>query len=583
MSAAPPSPLASEPTIQAPARPNRRRRQTPLPTNGNGHAGEADRIWYRSPWKWFFSLKVGIVLLVILTIASTIGTLIDPLERAQALVYYTWWFKLLLLALAINMGCATTQNIIQKLLPSRALRVHDQVAFFRSAALATRRPYAGGVAEVAEAFRRRGFEVKVEGNAGMARSGWLGRWGAPVSHVGLIVVLLAGFVASWVAKEGYIQVIEGGSTTTMRMRGTNAEVPLGFTITVDDFDTGFFPRTRIPSHYISQITATRGGQPIYAGPVEVNHSPRLLGWRAHQTSYQEMQGVARHEVEVTPPGSATPIVLEMTLGQTRALPGMPGHTLSVDAAMRWRVMQGGVEVGSGSLGAAHSHGSMLEVLVDRFEPDFVMGADRQATSRSTEPNNPAVRVTLLSDGAPAARQWLFHRADMKSFSHATDAHFRMELIDFDLTDDGPVFVVEVTDGHDNVLLGRVVVGLGEKATLATNEPTEEEAEQAALAAAAQEPGWIVRAGPRVPAYATVLSLTRNPVIPTIYAGCTLMMIGLYMGFFVRRRDVWFLVDEKAQELHVAAHYRHPSDEFDRTTAGAIDAVAPAPTPQEADQ
>ncbi|MDK2970494.1 MAG: cytochrome c biosis protein [Candidatus Sumerlaeota bacterium] len=525
------------------------------------------RIWYRSPWKWFFSLKVGIVLLALLTVASVVGTVIDPLERAQELVYYTWWFKLLLLALAVNMGCATTMTVMQKLLPSRPLRVHAQRAFFNSAALSGRRPFTGTAEQVASEFRRAGFAVKTQDNAGVARSGWIGRWGAPVSHVGLIVVLLAGFVASWVAREGVIQILEGDTTTTMQMRGTNEEVPLGFALTVDDFQTGFFPRTRIPSHFVSYITVATPDEVLYSGPVEVNHSPKLRGWRAHQTSYQEMDGVARHEIEVTAPQSHKPLTVEMTAGQKLALPAMPGVTLAIDNAMRWTVTRDGEVEETGSLAAAHAHGSELALVADQFEPDFVIGEDRQATSRSQELNNPALRVTLLSDGAPAARQWLFHRDDMKAFSHAENAHFSMELVDIQTVDDKPLFVVEVTDGHNGALLGRVLVGLGETAKLATQTAEEEEAPAG--------PGWIVRAGKRVPAYATVLTMTRNPAIPAIYFGCALMMVGLYIGFFVRRRDVWFMVDDSAGELLVAAHYRHPAEEFDRVTQAVLARVAPA--------
>jgi hypothetical protein len=54
-----------------------------------------------------------------------------------------------------------------------------------------------------------------------------------------------------------------------------------------------------------------------------------------------------------------------------------------------------------------------------------------------------------------------------------------------------------------------------------------------------------------------------------------MMVGLYIGFFVRRRDVWFMVDDSAGELLVAAHYRHPAEEFDRVTQAVLARVAPA--------
>lgn len=531
----------------------------------NGNSVPLNSIWYRNPWKWFFSLRVGIVLLTILTFASIAGTMIAPLERAQAVVFYTWWYKLLLLGLAVNMSCATVMTVIQKLLPSRIINVHQKRGFYETAQLAEKRDFAGGIEDVATAFKRAGFHVRTDGSAGAARSGWYGRLGGPVSHAGLVIVLLAGFASSWVAKEGVVQIPEGASTNTMTLRGGDdqQQVPLGFTLTVNDFATGYFPRTRIPSHFTSDITAASATGHLFSGIVEVNDSPNINGWYVHQTSYQELERLVRHEVDVVAPGSEKPIRVEASPGQKLAIPGVSGATLEFDKMMKWTVRgdDGATIAGGGVQG--HAHGSTLSLVADRYEPDFVLGADRQITSRTQEPNNPALRVTLLSDGAPAARQWLFSREDMKSFSHSSDNHFSMELVEVTSENGAAKFTVEVGDGHSGASIGRVTVALGEEVTLSSaEEPTK-------AATPAVETGWNVTVGKRVPAYATVLTLTRNPAIPIIYGGCLLMMVGLVLGFFIRRRDVWFLVDAENRCLHIAAHYRHPAERLDGATRAAL--------------
>lgn len=564
--ATPATPAPVQDATPTPARSsaNRRRRAgTPLPCNA---------VWNRTPWKWLFSLRVGLVLLVMLTVASIVGTLIDPLERAQATIYYSWWYKLLLLSLAVNMACATVQTIVQKVLPSRALRLQTSSTFYEAARPNAECSYAGGADSIAAEFRRQGCEVLVDGDVGVARRGWIGRLGGPVSHAGLVIVLLAGFASSWVAREGFVRIPEGESATTMKLRGGSGEqVPLGFTLAVDDFSTGYFPRTRIPSHFESHVTASSTEGVLYSGAVEVNNSPQIGGWRLHQTSYEELRGSPRRAVELVPPGSDNAITVEASPGQTVPIRDLAGLAFSLGNGGAWTITKGSEEVASGTL--ATDHGSNLSLRAERFEPDFVLGADRKITSRSQEPNNPALQVTLLSDGAPAARQWLFGREDMKQFSHSSNDHFRLELVETGGTGEKPSFVVSVLDGHSGLLLGTVSLGLGEEVSVGAPESSDE-------APAADAGGWKVAAGEPVAAYATVLTLTRNPAIPVIYAGCGLMMIGLVLGFFVRRREVWFMVDRPAGKLRVVAHYRHPSDEFDASTASVLARFGrPSPTPQ----
>jgi len=535
----------------------------------------AKAIWNESPWKWFFSLGVGVTLLIAITIASIIGTMIDPLPRAQALIYYTWWFKLLLLALAVVMSCSTVKTILVKILPAHELRVRTQKSFYEHAPLRAKIPYHGQVEDVARAFQRQGFRVRSEGDAGAARTGWIGRFGAPVSHLGLVIVLLAGFVASWVAREGLVQIPEGRSASSMQMNNDLEKiVPLGFVVSLDDFSTGFFPRTRIPSHYTSMITARRGNEVLYSGPVEVNHSPKINGWRLHQTSYQELPNLARYEVTVAGAALPEPVPLKISPGQTLPVPGVESTELTLDTRMNWTLMQGRERVATGTLGSGLATAGKLSLLANRFEPDFVLGEDRQVTSRSENLNNPALNVTLLRDGSPLITQWLFGREDMRAFSHSTGGDLKLELLDVQPGEAGYNFVVSVTDSASGAVIARSLLVLGEEQSIdphagCTDHDHEEAVVDEAAIAAAGDSGWEVTLGRRVPAYATVLSVTRNPAIPTIYFGCGVMMLGLLLSFFVPRREVWFLLDREKGLLSVVAHYRHLSESFDRATTAAL--------------
>ena len=66
--------------------------------------------WQRHPWfKFFSSVKLAVVLLSVLIIASIVGTLYETsfdAKVARAYIYNAWWFDLWLTVLCVNLACA---------------------------------------------------------------------------------------------------------------------------------------------------------------------------------------------------------------------------------------------------------------------------------------------------------------------------------------------------------------------------------------------------------------------------------------------------------------------------------------------
>jgi cytochrome c biogenesis protein ResB len=542
----------------------------PLPANPRTESVEnPSDFWNQTWWRWLFSIRVGIVLLACLTVASIAGTLIAPLERAQKVVFYSWWYKTLLVALAVNMSCATIRTISRRVLPPLRTRIRRSPQYFAETQPSTElKGYRGDAEQVADAFRKKGFAVATEGNFGYAIKGRLGRWGAPISHLGLIVVLLSGFASNWFAKEGYVQVLEGQQTDSMRLRTDPPEqVPLGFTIRVDDFETDYFPRTQIPSKFVSTVTVLDKQQVLYQGPVEVNHSPRIHGWSIHQTSYQEVPQWGRFRIAVSHRDGEEPSVLELSPGQKRSVPGLPGITVQMNdrPPLRWELANMGDPVAQGTFGSAGDAEGPVQLRAERFEPDFVIGPNREISSRSQELNNPALQVVLLSGGQEIDRQWLFGRQDMKSMMHAGASDFEMELQGVEGDPGERVFHVDVRDKQTKVSLGHFDLSLGDTVQVTEEAP-------AAPAAEDQSP-WDVELLEKTPGYVTVLSLSRNPMIPIIYTGCGFMMLGLLVAFFVLKKEVWFRLDPRSNFLQVAATYRYSRMEMDPHTQAALDLLA----------
>src|SRR4030066_1584062 len=81
-------------------------------------------------WKFFPSLKLAIFVIIILAVASIIGTIIEqnqPLEKYRQFysdgmirlfeslnlfdMYHSWWFLLLLVLLTVNLSCCTLDRL----------------------------------------------------------------------------------------------------------------------------------------------------------------------------------------------------------------------------------------------------------------------------------------------------------------------------------------------------------------------------------------------------------------------------------------------------------------------------------------
>ena len=511
-------------------------------------------------------MRVGLVLLALVTLASIAGTLIAPLERAQEIVYYNWWYLGLLLLLATNISCVTIRSLLTRVLPSRRPRFMRDPESYKTSATGSAIAFEGRISEAAEAFRRRGFRVHVDREYGFAVRGWINRWGATVAHLGIVVVLLAGFSSKWFAEEGRVRLVEGGQTDRMfQTHPARGEVELGFTLRCDDFETAVYPKTNIPSKYVSTVSVKEAGKSVITAPVEVNRSLTVQGWTLHQTSFEELPGGKRLRLALSHPQTLpTTVTLELTPGQARPIPELKGAQalLHEGSQMHWAIADA-----DGSLGHSLLEGMTppsLRLIAQQFEPDFVIGENKQVSSRSQEMKNPALHVILREGSKVVFNHWLFGREDLKGMGHDKESHYQVDLAGVEGQGDDRRFHVIVKHKGAEQALGEFDLALGKEETVQSGEN---------LAPSEPEPmdsgGWIVRLDGTEPLYATILSLTRNPMIPIIYVGCSLMMAGLLLAFVTRRREIFFWLDEKERMLRIVGVYSQPSDGLDRATKAVL--------------
>ncbi|NQU44889.1 cytochrome c biogenesis protein ResB, partial [bacterium] len=267
--------------------------------------------------------------------------------------------------------------------------------------------------------------------------------------------------------------------------------------------------------------------------------------------------------------------VEISPGQQRPLVGSRAAYLTMGQRYpyRWSVGEGVTRLAEGML---YESRQGLRLRVERFEPDFVFGADRRVTSRSQELNNPAVEIALYEGDERVYSQWLFAKEALKAMMHQHHEVYGLDLMGVSVEEENREFQIRVwqleTPGSEKQLS----LGLEEDAVLEEAVKVESEIVQAAV----QE--WSVRLIETRAAYRTTLSVTRNPAVPLVYVGCTIVLLGLTLAFLARRRELWFRVDRDRGRLQVVARYRYGREDLDGGTERALAEMAGIETERKAE-
>jgi len=361
--------------------------------------------------RFFASLKLAIVLLIVLAVASILGTLIPqgrsaaeyaarygglarPLIALQfTALYHSAWFLGVLFLFALNIIVCTLTRLSPKL--RRALRPKVASDPKALSALAVKDrfkrnlPAADAAAEVRAALAGRRYRVRGEENDGrvflLGRKRVLGWFGSDVVHLGLLVILAGGIVTGL-----------GGFRTNLSLKeGEVVEVPrAGFSVRLDKFETEYYPQGGVKD-WRSSLTVLEGGAAVASGVVEVNHPLSHGGFSFYQTSYGRDWENPDLELAVGKKSDAAfARTLPLKVGQKAAV-GDPEGT---------------------------------EVVVRSFLPDFVLGEGGRAETRSSEPNNPAALVEGWQAGERVFSGWVFAKyPDFGAMHGAKETDLAFEL------------------------------------------------------------------------------------------------------------------------------------------------------------
>ncbi|MEW5908390.1 MAG: cytochrome c biogenesis protein ResB [Thermodesulfobacteriota bacterium] len=272
---------------------------------------EENRSPIRAIWDFFSSVRLTIAVLLTLAATSIIGTLIPqnqaPEEYFRAFgpffysmfnvlgifdMYHSWWFQFLLFSLMANIlvcsmnRISATWKVVFPKIPvfhiARFRSIPEKKEFFES-----RLPHEiekEYESLVSRRFRFVKTELMENGFCIFAEKGRWTRLGVYMVHLSVITLLVGALIGSIFGFEGFVNIPEGETINSIRLRKSDTVHPLDFSVRCNDFDVSFYD-SGAPREYRSSLTILRDGNEIFQKSIVVNDPLRYKGINFFQSSY----------------------------------------------------------------------------------------------------------------------------------------------------------------------------------------------------------------------------------------------------------------------------------------------------------
>jgi len=267
----------------------------------------------KSLWQRIGSMSLAIILLVVLAIASVIGTVLlqnqdqaDYLQQFGPLwywvfrslglfdMYHTWWFMGILGFLMVSLTSCLWRNVPKMLKDMRTRKVTvaekslKRFQYLHDWRLSAELDFT----HVQQAFRKRlrGWEFREIEQDGVqyirADKGRWNKWGYILVHTAILVVLLGGWIGSEYGFRGNMAVPEGSSESEISFsQGTQTgHLKMPFEVRCNSFSIDFFP-TGAPKEFLSNLTIIDHGKEVLTSDIIVNEPLYYKGVRIYQASF----------------------------------------------------------------------------------------------------------------------------------------------------------------------------------------------------------------------------------------------------------------------------------------------------------
>jgi cytochrome c biogenesis protein len=311
-------------------------------------------------------------------------------------VFHSWWFVLLLSLLSANIVVASIERfpIAWRYFSRPARRAEPHL--FTSLAMKQAIPLRGSQVDMEKvelAFRRAGWKPQYVSDDRGSVSLYAERFRfarlAPfVVHASLLLILAGGIVDALWGYKGFISLGQNESTNQLELPdGTHKALP--FAIRCEGAGQENYA-DGTPRRWWSRLAVLEDGRQVQRKEIAVNDPLTYRGLRFYQASYGATGEVASVKLLVTPKNGGSK--QELWLKLDAAAP------LGDDATVR----------------------------ITQFIPDFVV-VENRIESRSDQPNNPALQISVQSKQAGENKMWLFPK--FPEFTHGNNTGFDFRVAD----------------------------------------------------------------------------------------------------------------------------------------------------------
>lgn len=345
----------------------------------------------KSFMQFFSSVKLAIFLLIIITAASMLGTLIpqhrSPAEYAAhygqlsslfiklefTKLYQSLWFRSLLVLFSLNILVCTITRLTPKLRRAFRPKLETETKKLRTLKIKDSFKKHWDLAKTKTEFKKElsthHYRLKEESEENrhflLARKKTSGLFGSDVVHLGLLIILAGGIISGFT----------GFRTTLYISEGETLPVPQAeFTLRLDKFETQYYPNGAVKD-WKSQLAVIENGNAVLTKTIEVNHPLSYKGFVFYQSEWGwDWENIS---IEIWTKKRDDPSFLSK---------------IKLRIGEKAKLMDEKIEI------------SLLN-----FVPDFIIGEKNEITTRSLQPNNPAALIEGWQEGEKIFSGWIFQK------------------------------------------------------------------------------------------------------------------------------------------------------------------------------
>ena len=302
-------------------------------------------------WNFFSSVKLTVVLLIILAVASIVGTFIPQREEAMEFarnlspemlrlftaldifnMYHSFWFRLLIGSLTLNLIICSIDRFPRTLRRVRAFPRADRSKPFENLPAQQTLLVQGDLEEVTDKiskflksrYKRITSKATPRSHFIYGEKGRYSHFGVYLVHLSILTILVGALVGSLLGFEAYVNIPEGEKVDTVTLRKGRRPLKLGFEVRCDKFTVDFY-ENRTPKEYRSELSFLLNGKSMDKRILLVNHPAQFLGVTFYQSSYGSVPG-KKIRLKISRPASVPEITsLEVEPQNLSMLPGNEGQ------------------------------------------------------------------------------------------------------------------------------------------------------------------------------------------------------------------------------------------------------------------